>query len=247
MVLPVRSAVIGVALAALAAGCATTQQVPVSEQSSTYCPFLGAEVCAKLTANDVPGRFSAAALGAGGTPVVGLRWINPNAKWTQYDKVIVTPVTFWAGSKTNVSAADQHILTNYFYDAIRTAMAKKFQVVDEPGPGVLEIQVAIDDVSAATPVLRSLSMVIPQARALASLKYLATGTYAFVGGAQVEAKVVDAATGEVLAAAVDRRMGGGSLTTAAQWQWGDVENAMDAWSQQAADRLSSWTSGVPPP
>ena len=41
-------------------------------------------------------------------------------------------------------------------------------------------------------------------------------------------------------------MGGGSLKTAAQWQLGDAENAMTAWSQQMANRLSAWTSGTPP-
>jgi len=45
---------------------------------------------------------------------------------------------------------------------------------------------------------------------------------------------------------VDKRVGGGSLKTAAQWQLGDAENAMTAWSQQMANRLSAWTSGTPP-
>ena len=103
-----------------------------------------------------------------------------------------------------------------------------------------------DDIGKATPVLRTVSMVIPQARALATLKYVATGTYAFVGSAQAEGKVVDSVTGQVLAAGVDKRVGGGSIKTAAQWQLGDAENAMTAWSKQLADRLSSWTSGTAP-
>ena len=57
---------------------------------------------------------------------------------------------------------------------------------------------------------------------------------------------MDSVTHQVLAAAVDKRVGGGSLATAAQWQWGDAENAMTAWAAQLANRLSSWTSGTPP-
>jgi hypothetical protein len=241
-----RSAAAGFALAAFAAGCATTQQVAVSSKSSTYCPFLGAALCAKLTPTDTPGCFSGAAMGGGGTPLAGLRYINPNAQWTQYNKIMIEPVTFWAGDNTSVSATDQHALTNYFYASLNTAMAKKFQIVDHPGPGVMEIQVALDDVESATPVLRSVSMIVPQARALATLKYLATSTYPFVGGAQAEAKITDSVTGQVLLAAVDKRVGGGGIKTAAQWQWGDAENAIDAWTQQGADRLSSWTAGTPP-
>ncbi len=45
-------------------------------------------------------------------------------------------------------------------------------------------------------------------------------SYPFVGGMQVEAKLTDARTGQVLGEWVDRQIGGGSPQTAAQWQWG---------------------------
>ena len=66
----------------------------------------------------------------------------------------------------------------------------------------------------------------------------------FFKWAQAEFKLTDSTTGALLAAGVDRRIGGGSITTAAQWQWGDAENAMTAWAQLAAQRLSSWTKGT---
>ena len=234
-----RLAVVGFTLATVAVGCATTQQVKVSDQS--YCPFLGNGLCAKMTPADTPGALSEAAItGGSGTERVALRYINPNAQWTRYKKVMVAPVTFWAGDETKVSAADQQALTSYTYKALHDALAPKFQVVDQAGPDVMIVHVAIEDATTATPVLRTISMVVPQARGLATLKYIATGTYAFVGGAQGEAKVVDSTTGEVLAAGVDKRVGGGSIATAAQWQWGDAENAISAWAQLIANRLSLW-------
>ena len=33
------------------------------------------------------------------------------------------------------------------------------------------------------------------------------------------------------------REGGMALSSAAQWQWGDAENAMNYWSQKITDRL----------
>ena len=238
--------VAGLWMVAVLAGCATTQQVKVADKPEGYCPFLGNEICSKLTPSTTPGRFSGAAMGGGGDAVMGLRYLNPNARWTGYKKVIIAPVSFWGGDDTKVSKADQLALTNFFTKALNDALSQKFQVVDQPGPGVLEVQVAIDDIGKAVPVLRTVSMLIPQARALATLKYAATGTYAFVGSAQAEGKVVDSVSGEVLAAGVDKRVGGGSIKTAAQWQLGDAENAMTAWSKQLADRLSSWTSGTAP-
>jgi hypothetical protein len=46
---------------------------------------------------------------------------------------------------------------------------------------------------------------------------------------------------------VDRRIGGGSIETAAQWEWGDAENAMTAWAKLAAERLSAWAKGTAKP
>ena len=37
-----------------------------------------------------------------------------------------------------------------------------------------------------------------------------------------------------------------SIKTAAQWEWGDAENALTYWAQMMTTRLSSWTSGTTP-
>jgi hypothetical protein len=227
------------------AGCTTTQQVKVGEVeggagSPTVCPFLGTELCARLTPTETPGRFSGRA-----EPVMGLRYMNPDAQWTQYEKIRIAPVTFWGADDTSLSQEDQLALANYFTTALNAALSKRFPIVDQAGAGVMDLQVAIDDIGKAVPVLRTVSMIVPQARMLGTLKYVATGTYAFVGSAQAEGKVIDSVSGQVLAAAVDKRVGGGHIETAAQWQLGDAENAITAWSQQIADRLWSWTSGAP--
>jgi Protein of unknown function (DUF3313) len=232
-------------MVAVLAGCTTTQQVKVADNPQGYCPFLGPDLCAKLTPGTIPGRFSTAAVSGRGDTVMGLRYVNPNVRWTEYKKVIIAPVSFWAGDDTTLSKTDQRALTDYFFKALNDALSQKFQVVDQPGPGVMDIEVAIDEIGKAVPVLRTVSMVVPQARALVTLKYAATGTYAFIGSAQAEGKVIDSVTGQVLVAGVDKRVGGGSITTAVQWQLGDAENAITAWCKQTADRLSSWTSGTP--
>jgi hypothetical protein len=36
------------------------------------------------------------------------------------------------------------------------------------------------------------------------------------------------------------------MASAAQWQWGDAENAMTTWTQQLTTRLASWTPGTAP-
>ena len=225
---------IGVALATLAwtvIGCSTTQKVAVEKTSLSSSGFLGDY--SRLT--------------PGGKDQASLRYINSSVQWSQYNKVMLEPVTFWGGDTTKVSAADQQMLCNYLYQALHEELGKKFQLVEGAGPGVMRLQAALTDAEAATPGLRTISMVVPQARTLNTLKYAATGTYAFVGGAEAEAKLTDSVSGEILGEWVDKRIGGGSLETAAQWQWGDAENAMKAWATTAADKLSAWTSDAEKP
>ena len=149
----------------------------------------------------------------------------------------------WGGDNAKISASDRQNLVDFFSQQLHEQLAKKFQVVTQPGPGTLKLSVALTDAEAATPGLRSISMVVPQAHMISNLSYLATGSFPFVGGAQAEAKIADSVTGQTLAAAVDRRIGGGSMAAGFQWQWGDVENAITKWSEMIAEKLSSWTSG----
>lgn len=220
-----------VLLAVTSVGCSVTQRAKVSDEN--YCPFLGSSLCSQLT----PTKDKKEA---------DLRYVNPNAQWTQYSKVMIEPVSFWGGDNTKVSAKDQQILTTYFTRVLHEQLGKKFTVVDQPGPGVMTIHVALEDATTATPVLRSVSVAEPHVRMVATLKYLATGTFPFVGSAQAESKVTDSMTGQVLAAAVSKRVGGGSLENVAVWQLGDAEHALSYWAELMANRLSSWTSGTAP-
>ena len=120
-------------------------------------------------------------------------------------------------------------------------------MVDQAGPGVIKIEVAVLDAEAATPGMRSITMVLPQARLLSTGASFATGKFPFAGGAEAAAKLTDSVTGEVLAAGVDRRVGGGSIKTAAHWEWGDTENAMKAWAEMITTNMYAYNSGAKKP
>ena len=210
------------------AACATTTIEPVK---GTGSGFLGKDY-ALLT----PGETSKGQ--------AGLRYYNPAARWREYIKIIVDPVTFWGDEVSAVPAVDQQALSTYFNGALDKAFAEKFQVVTVPGPGVMKLQVAIVDAESATPGLRTISLVLPQARLLTAVGSAASGKQVFAGALQVEAKLTDAATGRLLAASVARGVGGGHVTAAAQVSWGDAENAMDLFSTRAAANVYALTSGA---
>jgi Protein of unknown function (DUF3313) len=166
-----------------------------------------------------------------------LRYVNPSVNWSTYNQIIIAPVTFWAADDSKVSAADQQALCNYTYNEFIKVLSKNFIIATQPGPGVIKLSLALTDASSAVPGLRSISVVVPQARALSAIKMVATGTYAFVGSAQGALKLNDSVSGQLLAAAVDKRVGGTSITNIDVFQWGDAENAIDYWAKLTDQRL----------
>ena len=216
----------------LGAGCATTKRQTV-EQSPAICGFVGADVCVELK----PGAREEA----------GLRHVNPKGMFTQYDKVMIVVVGFFGSDPGKVQPKDEQQLTDLFSKELQEALAKRYQVVDEAGPGVMKVEVVLLDAEAATPGVRSVTMVVPQLRLLSAGYALVAGRYPFSGGGLAAAKISDSMTEQVLGAAVDRRAGGGAIQTAAQWQWGDAENAIKAWSSLLADGMYAYTSGEKKP
>lgn len=221
-------ALLGLCVLSLAA-CTTTQKVAVNQDGSS-CAFLGSD-CSLLT--------------AGSKEQTGLRYVNTAANWTQYNKILIDPVTYWGGDSSKLSAADQQTLVNFFTQQLKSQLGQKFQLVDQAGTGVMKLDVALVDADSATPGLRTISILVPQAHMLSNLKYLATGSFPFVGAATAEAKITDSVSGQVLAMGVDKQIGGGSITTAFQWQWGDAENAINHWVELLGNKLTAWTSGTP--
>ena len=86
-------------------------------------------------------------------------------------------------------------------------------------------------------VLDVVSSIVPQARALSTIKGLATGKPAFVGEASIEAKISDAQTGKLLAAVADRRVGGKKLEAELFDSWGDVNEILEYWAKLGRFRL----------
>ncbi len=219
-----------VAAALLASGCSTTVE---SQPAAAKALESGGPLPPAVTSffGD-----DASKLAPGPEGGAALAYVNPNAQWSQYTKIQLMPVEFWAAADSKVSAADQATLTEYFYNQLQTNLSKSFTLVDQPGPGVLTLRVALMDATTAVPGLRSISVIVPQARVLNGVQSLATGSYAFVGSAEAEMKATDS-SGQLLAGAVDQRAGGMGIKGAASFQWGDAQNAMDYWAQKIPNRI----------
>jgi hypothetical protein len=204
----------------LSAGCAETRHAMSVDKSG----FMGDELYAKMTPGD-ESKLEAA-----------LRWINRDAiEKVKLTKIILDPIVMYrqpehlGGGNSNENT---QMLLNYFYNKLYLGLSKHFEMVDKPGPETMRWQVALTDYEQSWVALDMISTVVPQLRVVAELKGLATDKPTFVGGVQGEVKVSDSQTGEVLVAAIDRRVGGKALRKGVD-NWADVKNAMDFWALQA--------------
>lgn len=165
-----------------------------------------------------------------------------DADWSKYTKVLLDPVTVWRGTESRshgLSAAKAQVLADYFYNVIQQEVSKHYQLVSIPGPDTLRVQVALTKVDETHVVLDIVSTIVPQAALADRVQALATGRLAFVGSAQVEARVMDSQTGRILGEGVDRRLGGKRLNAKSLERWGDVENIMKFWADRAVYNLCS--------
>lgn len=223
----------GVVLGGLLLGltaCNTTKQV--SETPKDFSGFLG--------------DYSQLKKGDGNE--ANYLYIDQSADWAKYTKIYIKPVELWKSNDPDsslgkLSKEDQQKLVSFFHTALATALATNFTLVDQAGPDVLVVHGAITDAGKSWPVLNLVSTIYPAALVISYGKQLITGTGAFVGEVRIEAELLDGATGQRLAAAVDERAGTKALRTKFEGSWGDLNLALDWWAQRLDTRLELFKKG----
>ena len=89
-----------------------------------------------------------ALLREGGPNDSALVYRAPDANWSAYDKVLLEPVTLWRSGRKSLEPVPQEDLLRLvtdFQSAVRKGLGEGFRVVDQAGPGVMRIRLAITD------------------------------------------------------------------------------------------------------
>lgn len=173
----------------------------------------------------------------GGEDRAALLYIKSGVDFKPYDKIMFERVTVWLDKDAEYRGIDPVLLkemTDHLQQALLDAVKDGYQVVDQPGPDVLRVRVAITDVKPAKPVANTMSTIVPVGIAVAAVTKLATDENVGTGEAAAEMEVLDAMTGERLAAMVDRRQGG---KMAFRGKWSDAKDSFDFWAKRFRERL----------
>jgi hypothetical protein len=173
-------------------------------------------------------------------------YVKPNTDFTGYTKFLIDAITIFPNSAADfkgINTNDAALLEKYFRDLMTKALtAGGYQVVEEPGPGVVRIRAAFTDLVPVNPVMNTATTIIPQGRLLSGIVSKVSGSNLFVGQVGIEAAFLDAQSNEVLAQDVvkdarkkyipftDRKFDPTST-------WGQVEQRIDQWAQWVVQRI----------
>jgi hypothetical protein len=159
------------------------------------------------------------------------RYIAPGNKLGKYSKFMIDPVVthFYRGSSAQIEQSERKLsekelteLTNYMHDALVKAIEDRYDVVNRPGPGVARMKVAITNLKKSGIVQNAIPIG----------KLVGTG----LGGATLEAEMIDSQSGEQLGAIVESQLGE-RLSLDGYSTWGDARGIMDRWAKRFRARL----------
>ncbi len=169
----------------------------------------------------------------GGNGKAAYLWLKSDAQFGNYKRFIIDqpliylkPGSASEGETVAINADDMKELADYLRNALIQSIDEQYEVVNEPGPGVLRVRTAITDVD-------------PVSSGNAAVKLLLSINLD-VGAAALEGELVDTSTGERLAAMVDRRVGTRVGPTGGYTRWSHTKAAFRTWASRFRNRLDEW-------
>ena len=167
-----------------------------------------------------------------------LIYINPQADFNSYTRILMDPVKFYSDEKSKLEGEDKKRIVDYLHATILEQLKYDYTFVNKPSEGTMRLRVAITEARGSKVVMDTISSIIPIGVALGLVKKVATGTNLSVGKASIELEIQDSQTGERLAAAVDERAGRKYTGKFDKFdKYHTVEDAFDYWAKKLKKRL----------
>jgi hypothetical protein len=176
-------------------------------------------------------------------PDLLIYWKNKDLLKTS-TKFIVDPVMIYLlpeADQRGIDAADLDKLALTFTQAIKDELtgSGRYEVVTEPGPGVLELAVALTNVE---PTSGKKNAALKGAATAASVMVAPGASLAVprlsVGKVSIEGEVLDSASGQVEVEFMTSKTGRRYFSGLKQYQtWGDINAAFKSWAKGFRQRL----------
>jgi len=177
-----------------------------------------------------------------------LLYKKPGVDIRSYDKILLDPIQVWrtkSAKEEDVPMQDLQRVANNFHLILSKELSKDYTMVTDPNQAAsrtLRIQVALTSMLKGGGVMDNVTAIVPVGLGIAAAVDFVTGKPPFVGEVAAEVKILDARTGQLLVAAVDKRIGGKSLEKLVD-SWDDVNKILGLWSRLLVFRLCEGRGG----
>lgn len=187
-----------------------------------------------------------------------LRMYRDDAVRGGFEKVFVRPVQVWRSAEkqlADIPDADLQFLADSFYQAVTDPLRDDFELADKPGPGVLEISLALTLVVDKTGKVDFFSTEVPLPQILERLKDMGPATQAFVRDCALEAEFAELVPAKsiggkpakskrvVKAAFFDTRRGSDTPKDSVR-NWEDLEKLFRQWGSRLDGQLAAVKAGT---
>lgn len=197
-------------------------------------------------------------------------WRRPGVDWKRYDKVLIERMQVMLKPGTEgkgIDPTDLKMLTDYFHNALVKALQPQMQTVEQSGPGVIRMRIALTDLVPTGVGESVVGTAVPYGFVAEAASGVATGRPAgstpYLGETGIELQFRDGATGQILGECRDTEIGrkyasdlnsnvvGAAQTWASGYMnsftsWSYAKDAFDKWAAITAKRFAI-LRGVAPP
>jgi hypothetical protein len=145
-----------------------------------------------------------------------LVYLKDGADFKKYNKVMLDHIIFFTDPEARfkgVEADELKKLEVSFHSALKNGLEKEYPyvsypIVNEPGPDVMKLRVAVTTLNPGRPVVCGAAMaLLPISLTVGEVEQSVTGKNIGTGNATIEAEMLDSMTNERIAAAIDNYNG----------------------------------------
>lgn len=136
------------------------------------------------------------------------QYCDKAADFSRFEAVEIDPVAVYEGDDSQfgpVSAEDRHAIADYMKSQFAEVLGAKFAPAAAPGPQVLRLRLTLTGIETSTPVISTLSHLMPVGLVVNSGLQAAGRNGTFLGSVSYAAELTDSASGTLLYAYVARQ------------------------------------------
>ncbi|MDW3095507.1 MAG: DUF3313 domain-containing protein [Gammaproteobacteria bacterium] len=158
-----------------------------------------------------------------------------------YRKILLSPVEIWLteSSHKGINPDALKAMTDYFTIALHEKLKYGYEFVDQPGPGVLHLRIAITNVTRTKPK-RKWYGYVPVALVVSGAKKVAqsaAGETVDLVEASIELEGLDSVSEERIVAAIDTHQSSKVKREKGSANWTPMKEILDHWAEKISERM----------